>query len=547
MSAEDRLTLRVLSALLREGVLEVGTLDERADGLWLRGEDLALPVVKEGFQCEYAARLPLLELNGQPVTGLDHLIAVLRERADPQDQGGYDAFAEECRQTLATMDLHDQVQPSVVAALGARYGSDPAQWTGLGDSLAQDTLAAFVDHPVYPTARGRSGLTEDQLERYAPEFHPSFKLRWIAVPSDGVAFQGKELPPWWPTPAQIGLPELGGYLTLPVHPLTLQAVNGVKGPEPYLDVVPTLSMRSVAVVQDPRHHLKLPLATATLGVRNRRTIKAGVLPDGAAGERLMLSVIKQEPRFATTILNADEQTYWESGDELLAVLLRRYPTDLDDAVIVPLAALPATAPSGRLVIEQLADTFYGSDLLALYDAFLVLLFDWQTTLFRYGIALESHQQNTSLVLDRVDGVTRIRLLYKDNDGLRINPARLAASLPVEVFDDARVFTDGDRPLTDLFTTITVHLCAASLAFALADRIPVERSLGVLRQRLTEAVDALGTDGAALRADLLDADRLPIKAMVTAGTLLSKARSGAADINKHYTTGPNYLRGAADAR
>ena len=36
----------------------------------------------------------------------------------------------------------------------------------------------------------------------------------------------------------------------------------------------------------------------------------------------------------------------------------------------------------------------------------------------------------------------------------------------------------------------------------------------------------------------DVDRL--KAMVTAGTLLSKERSGAADINKHYTSGPNYL-------
>jgi hypothetical protein len=31
-------------------------------------------------------------------------------------------------------------------------------------------------------------------------------------------------------------------------------------------------------------------------------------------------------------------------------------------------------------------------------------------------------------------------------------------------------------------------------------------------------------------------------MVSAGTLYSKARTGAADINKHYTSGPNYLAG-----
>ena len=47
----------------------------------------------------------------------------------------------------------------------------------------------------------------------------------------------------------------------------------------------------------------------------------------------------------------------------------------------------------------------------------------------------------------------------------------------------------------------------------------------------------------LRARVLDADRLPVKAMITAGTLLTKERSGAADINKHYVDGPNYLRGA----
>jgi len=40
--------------------------------------------------------------------------------------------------------------------------------------------------------------------------------------------------------------------------------------------------------------------------------------------------------------------------------------------------------------------------------------------------------------------------------------------------------------------------------------------------------------------VLEAPRLPVKAMVSAGTLLSKERSGAADVNKHYTTGPNYL-------
>ncbi|MGW0391052.1 IucA/IucC family protein [Streptomyces sp. NPDC003042] len=578
MSAEQSLTLRVLSALLREDVLGLRTRSvpvHRADGLWLRldrdqdGGALLLPVAEEGFQCEYAARLPLLEVDGAELVTLNAILAALRERAEPEDRVGHDAFAEECRQTLATMELHDKAQPEVLDALAARYGSDPAHWSGMGASIAQDTLAAYLDHPVYPTARGRSGLTEAELAGYAPEFHPPFLLRWIAVPVGALELHTAEpLPDWWPTPEAIGLPALAveDHLTLPVHPLTAGApladalreagLEGVavQGPKPYLEVVPTLSMRTVAVARDPRCHLKLPLATATLGMRNRRTIKAGVLPDGAAGQRLLETVIGLQARFTETILHADEQTYAEGGHELIAVLLRRYPAGLDEAVTVPLASLPATAPSGRLVLDHLADRFYDGDPLALYDAFLTLLLDWQTALFRYGIALESHQQNTSLVFDRVDGATRLRLLYKDNDGLRINGLRLKATLGElaprpEEFDDARIFSDSDRPLTDLFTTITGHLCTASLAFALSarGRIPLERPLGMLRQRLTEAVDRLGDDGTALRADLLEADRLPVKAMVTAGTLLSKQRSGAADINKHYTSGPNYLHRAGIAR
>ena len=42
--------------------------------------------------------------------------------------------------------------------------------------------------------------------------------------------------------------------------------------------------------------------------------------------------------------------------------------------------------------------------------------------------------------------------------------------------------------------------------------------------------------------MLEAGRLPVKAMLTAGTLTDKSRTGARDINKFYgPPGPNYLR------
>ncbi|MGW2250468.1 IucA/IucC family protein [Kitasatospora sp. NPDC001660] len=564
MTAAEQLTLRLLSALVREDVLGLrtrGTIEHRPDGPWLVLADaaLAVPVAPEGFQSEYAARLPLVDLAGHRLAVLDAIVAHLAELADPADRPGWAALAEECRQTLATMELHERVRPEVHARLTDLYGADPAAWSGPAAALGHDTLAAYLDHPVYPTARGRAGLGEAELRAYAPEFHPAFELRWLAVPTEALTAHGEEpLPSWWPTPAWLGLAETcpgDGWTTLPVHPLTVGApldealaATGLTGramlaDRTYLTVVPTLSMRTVAVADDPACHLKLPLATASLGRLNRRTIKPGTLVDGAAGQRLIETVLAREPRFAGRILHADEQTFAHAGHELLAVLLRRYPAGLDRAVTVPLAALLAPAPGGRLVIDHLADRFHGGDPIALYDDLLELLLDWQTTLFGYGIALESHQQNTSLVLDG----NGLRLLYKDDDGPRVHTGRLAETLgelapPSGEFADARIFGEDDRALTDLFTTITGHLCTASLAFGLADhgRAELADTLALLRKRLAEAVDRLGPVGEPLRTSLLDAERLPVKAMVTAGTLLNKRRSGAADINKHYTVGPNYL-------
>ncbi|MFD7323298.1 IucA/IucC family protein [Streptomyces sp. NPDC059875] len=574
-TTEAELLLRVLGALLREDVVGLRTRTtpvDRADGLWLRlsadaGDALLLPVVEDGYQSVYAARLPLLarESDGRELTTHDEVLGALSALADPADRGGFDAFAEECRQTLATMRLHSRTRDEVAATLAAEHGTDPADWTGLAGGLAHDTLAARLDHPVYPTARGRSGLDEDQLRAHAPEFHPRFPLRWIAVPHQDLTVAGgpAALPAAWPTPAALGLPELDhSHLALPVHPLTVGAPlrealsaagladRAVLAERPYLDVVPTLSMRTVAVTDDPTLHIKVPMATATLGLRNRRIIRPGFLRDGVAGQRLLEAVIAREPRFQGSILHADETVYAHAGHELLAALCRRYPAGLDDAVVTPLAALLAEAPGGRLVIDHLADRFHGGDPIALLDACLRLLLDWQTTLFGYGIALESHQQNVSLVLDHGPaGDTRVRLLLKDDDSPRVNAARVHATLGADTpldFDDARVLCDDDRPLTDMFTTITLHLCAGSYAFGLArhGRAAAGILLDLVRDRLAEAVERLGTGpgepGGTLRAQVLDAPQLPVKAMVSAGTLLSKERSGAADINKHYTTGPNYL-------
>jgi len=325
----------------------------------------------------------------------------------------------------------------------------------------------------------------------------------------------------------------------------------------------------VAVSGQPGTHVKLPLATSTLGLLNSRLIKPGALADGALVRDILATAAQGDDVLAGDLLLADEGSYAHAGHPGLGYLLRRLPPGLDRSRIVPVAALLAPLPGAALipgnaalvpgdavgcplVIDELAGRAFGGDLPGLLGAYLEVLFGVHVRLFaRYGIALESHQQNIALVLGPPGATARPRLLVKDLDGTLIHHGRLAAALGpaapgTSAFADPRLLTESDDALADVFITITVHLCAGALAFGLAaaGAAPLPELLALVRRTLTVALDDHADWPAAkvLRARVLDADRLPGKSMVTAGTLVAKARTGASDINKFYgTSGPNYLK------
>jgi hypothetical protein len=463
---------RVLDALLRE---DYGAIAARMT----RDKDGAALVLPSGRRVRLApgglfqdfAVAPAEELS------LDEVLAAVTDLADPADDVA--AFERECRETLTALRLR------TIPATG---------------TMRYESLAAALDHPIYPTGRGRRGLTAEQLLAYAPEFAPRFELRWAVVPGT------------WPVPGFFPAKNV-----FPVHPLTVPYVKDVR-PKPHLTVRPTLSMRTVEI--DARTHLKLPLPTSTLGLRNRRSIKPGTLEDGARAELLLREVLRREPDLP--VLLADEQTYAHSGDEYLAWMVRRLP----EGRIVTVAALP-------LVLGELS-----SDPKGMLRGYLDVLFRWNVRLFvRYGIALEAHQQNLALVLPGT------RLLVKDNDGLLASPSLLRArGLAVPSFADQRMLTDDPHALADVFVTITLHLAAAAVAVGAVG----DQGRALVRDALTRALEPYGDEPMArlLRARTLDAARLVGKSMITAGTLVAKERTGAKDINKYYgTSGPNYLWGA----
>jgi hypothetical protein len=548
VNCEQVLATAVIDTLLRENYGGLGGHVRPGPALALPDGRL-LPLRTDGFLADY--RLA----PGAAVTlgDVDGLVMAL---SDPRDAPGVAAFHSECREALTGMRL---------------MGSRPVAADCHDSAMRFDALAARLPHPAYPTWASRAGWSEADTLRYAPEFMPVFSLSWAAVPAGAVVRGGAAaVPRWWPGMADVGLPGTLArtHALFPVHPLTVPAVTGpaltgaaltgaasggpggcvpgtVVAPRTWLRVRPTLSTRTVAV--SDREHLKMPLAASTLGLRNRRAIPPATLSDGALAHRVVRMAVTADPWLGAHLLLADDTSYAHAGHPYLGYLLRRLPSAAGS--VVPVAALLAPAGDGRLVIDDLA----GPDAAAWFRTYLDVLFGVAVRLFvRFGIALESHQQNLSVVAGRGGP----RLLMKDFDGTLMNYARLAAALGASTpqppdFLDQRLLTDADSALADVFITITVHLCAGAIAFGLAARrrLPLELALGLVRQSLTAALDACARDArgvpdaaaALLRARVLDADRLPGKAMVTAGTLVDKARTGARDINKFYgTSGPNYL-------
>ncbi|KAB7772283.1 IucA/IucC family siderophore biosynthesis protein [Xanthomonas maliensis] len=413
-----------------------------------------------------------------------------------------------------------------------------------------DQLASYRDHPFYPTARAKAGLEAEAVRRYAPEFAPSFALQWLAIPRQHASLTSPIEPSLWPDFTRLGLPAslADSHIAWPVHPLVWARLQqpefalpdgSWQAPRSYLEVRPTLSVRTVVPLQHPQLHLKLPIPMRTLGALNLRLIKPSTLYDGHWLERVLRLIDAQDPALRGRCLHADEAHGGHVAQARhLAYLLRRYPP-LDGLTLVPVAALCAPMPDGRPLALHLADRVTGGDLLAWWGDYCALLLGVHLRLWlRYGIALEANQQNSVLVY--ADGQPP-RLLMKDNDAARVHLPQLRAQVPaVEALGplhDARIAVDEQQALARMFCTIILQLDLQAVLEGLADwqpalRGPLQAQLQAQLATAIQALEAEGVDTTPART-VLSAPRLPVKYLLSAGSLLSKAQTGAADINKFY--------------
>ncbi|MFB6815114.1 IucA/IucC family protein [Streptomyces sp. NPDC056347] len=402
----------------------------------------------------------------------------------------------------------------------------------------------LLGHPLHPTPKSREGLSEAESRLYSPESHGSFPLHWMAVDRSVLATDSAWTDKGRPMPAEElvaahaeGLRLPHGTAPLPLHPWQARELRHRPEVAALLDAGhlhdlgpygehwhPTSSVRTV---HRPGADVMLKLSLGVRITNSRRENLRKELHRGVEVHRLLRSGLATEWQAAHPDFDIVRDPAWLAVDgpdgtpvRGLDVILRHNPFGpLDDAVCV--AALTAPRPwPGRTgmhtrlarIVHALAVVTGRSTGAVAAEWFLryldrvvrpVLWLDG-----RAGVALEAHQQNTLVLLDREGWPVGGR--YRDNQGYYFRESYRAA------LEDR---LPGIGALSDTFVTDAVtderfayylginHVFGLIGAFG-AERLADERVLIAAFRRFLVSAAGLGSP---LPALLLDKSHLRCKA------------------------------------
>jgi siderophore synthetase component len=560
---EQHIALRLINTCLRENVrklLNMGHVDVIGGRTFLVFEHLAEPCrieVKQSTSMQALRAInPHWEIlrNGEWIEqeGARHWIRFLSQGLPEQACALYRNYELEIQaaidQTLLCDQAYTEQQHTLDLACTTRNWAQRM--------LHADQMASFLDHPYYPTARAKFGMLASELKAYSPEFNPKFELAWFALPACEFEQTGTK-PAWWPTLEQLGLPPSlqSSHALLPVHPMMRATVareipESIEAPRTHLTVKPTLSVRTVALLDQPSSHIKLPMPIATLGQKNIRHIKPSTLKDGNWFAHALVSIEQTNHKIRGLYRHVDESfTGCYRNLNIAGFLLRQYPPELPDETLATVAALCSPMPSGKPYILEYLDQ-YGQNLQSWWTSYCNLMMNVHLRLWiQHGIALESNQQNSVLSLRPMQPPT---LLMKDNDAARLWPERFEATAAnhshnLHDLQDKRILVNNEEPLAHMFITITLQLNLLAVLDRLVQSSALnhQKAMLTLRNAIEHTLSSLRQEGfnTDLATELLLCARMhPVKYLLQSASLLSKQECGASDVNKFYgMTGPNPLR------
>lgn len=412
---------------------------------------------------------------------------------------------------------------------------------------AADPAASFErlvveGHPFHPAAKIRRGMSPGAALAYAPEFAGRIDLRFVAVRADSAtwvtangeatltdrlydAFEG--LASAVERALASRSPE--EYVLVPVHPWQYHHVlherygdriadgRVVPIPDYSHPVTPLLNLRTVVPHSDddsesPPPHLKLAIGVQTTNVV--RTLSPQAVHNGPrvtdalrsieARESLNSLGFLDEPAAAGYHAPGGPHPEGEAFDDArhLSGLLREspyaHPLVPDGALPIAASSLLARSPAtDRPLVGDLVDRYVeatGAGVESFLADYVETVVPEQLLLLsKYGVALESHAQNSYVVFE--DG-RPLATLVRDFGGIRALDDRLADhGISVDAYPDSDVAADDRHDLYRKLYYALFQNHLAELIATLAWHCPIDESTcwGLVRTECERAFDALHAD------------------------------------------------------
>ncbi|GAA0589472.1 hypothetical protein GCM10010174_00400 [Kutzneria viridogrisea] len=360
-------------------------------------------------------------------------------------------------------------------------------------------------HLLHPFGRSRGEFTPADSLAYAAETADTVGVQLVAVrreltmltPDESGRSVGDLIAEHYPevaARARAGLErrghDPGRYELVPVHPwqaaralpreyaAELASGEVVPIPEAQLACRPTVSLRSLVTAAPGRHGRRLTVKTAldVLITSTRRTISPASTRNGPAQSALLTRLVGNNDRVrvvaelaGVAFAGAADTPGRKRG---LSALLREDPADQvgRGEWAFSACALRATSPAtGRPLLADLLETQSPQEFLTEYAD---LLFSATLPLmWRHGIALEAHLQNTVLV---VREGRPVRLLLRDFSGMRGHRERMRLS--------GAEFTphEGSVTITEDLAEVRAKLAHAVVLANLADVVDLLTTVAEVR-------------------------------------------------------------------
>lgn len=327
-------------------------------------------------------------------------------------------------------------------------------------AMALDQWGALEGHPFYPTWKAKPGLSPGQVAALSPEFGARVRVRiaslrreWSYVekmPHVGSYSEwfSQKFPELWRDWSE-GLSRRGkspeNWLPLPVHSWHLdnflrrefasEITSGVFDPDgPEVATLPSTSFRTMLPdTEEPRPFIKLPVALQMTS--EVRCLDAKSIHMGPRLSTLISGILSKERELSDGLeifneelgaILRDPVTGDERPGRFLSVVYRDCSplTRYDGLLPVTVAALLTASPINRrpVICELIAKKGESEAAVAAFyrDYIGTVIRPTLAVYLLYGIALEAHQQNSTILFDEGGGPRK--LLIRDfGDGRSFAP------------------------------------------------------------------------------------------------------------------------------